>query len=87
MLVVAAATFYLSPAQYPWYAVWFLPFAAALYCRALLLPAVLLPLYYSLVALSALGLGAVFDHGVAAIHLAGVVLMLGLYRAGGAGGR
>jgi hypothetical protein len=87
VLVVAAATFYLSPAQYPWYAVWFLPFAAALCCRALLLPAVLLPLYYSLVALSALGLGAVFDHGVAAIHLAGVLLMLGLYRVGRPGDR
>jgi hypothetical protein len=62
-------------------------FAAALCCRALLLPAVLLPLYYSLVALSALGLGAVFDHGVAAIHLAGVLLMLGLYRVGRPGDR
>ncbi|WP_232474811.1 hypothetical protein [Neoroseomonas rubea] len=77
-LVVAAATFYLSPAQYPWYAVWFLPFAAALGCRALLLPAVLLPLYYAFFPLHALGLGAVFAHGVAAIHGMGVLLMLGL---------
>jgi alpha-1,6-mannosyltransferase len=77
-LVVAAATFYLSPAQYPWYAVWFLPFAAALGCRALLLPAVLLPLYYAFFPLHALGLGAVFGQGVAAIHLMGVLLMLGL---------
>jgi hypothetical protein len=79
-LVVAAATFYLSPAQYPWYAIWFLPFAAALGCRALLLPAVLLPLYYAFFPLQALGLGAVFDLGVAAIHLMGVLLMLGLSR-------
>lgn len=77
-LVVAAATFYLSPAQYPWYAVWFLPFAAALGCRALLLPAVLLPLYYAFFPLHALGLGAVFTHGVAAIHLMGALLMLSL---------
>ena len=77
-LVVAATTFYLSPAQYPWYAVWFLPFAAALGCRALLLPAVLLPLYYAFFPLHALGLGAVFGQGVAAIHLMGVLLMLGL---------
>lgn len=80
VLIVAAATFYLSPAQYPWYAVWFLPFAAALGCRALLLPAVLLPLYYAFFPLHALGLGAVFTHGVAAIHLIGVLLMLGLSR-------
>ena len=79
-LVVAAATFYLSPAQYPWYAIWFLPFAAALGCRALLLPAVLLPLYYAFFPLHALGLGAVFAQGVAAIHLTGVLLMLGLSR-------
>ncbi len=80
VMVVAAATFYLSPAQYPWYAVWFLPFAAALGCRALLLPAVLLPLYYAFFPLAALGLGAVFAQGVAAIHLMGVLLMLGLSR-------
>lgn len=79
-LMVAAATFYLSPAQYPWYAVWFLPFAAALGCRAVLLPAVLLPLYYAFFPLTALGLGAVFAQGVAAIHLMGVFLMLGLSR-------
>jgi hypothetical protein len=75
-LLVAAATFYLSPAQFPWYAVWFLPFAAALGCRALLLPAVLLPLYYAFFALRGPGLGAAFAHGVAAIHLAGVLAML-----------
>lgn len=78
VLIVAATTFYLSPAQYPWYAVWFLPFAAALGCRALLLPAVLLPLYYTFFAFQALKLGPVFAHGVAAIHLLGVLTMLGL---------
>ncbi len=77
-LIVGAATFYLSPAQFPWYAVWFLPFAAALGCRALLLPAVLLPLYYAVFPLHALDLDAVFAQGVAAIHLMGVLLMLGL---------
>ena len=77
-LVVAAATFYLSPAQFPWYAVWFLPFAAALGCRALLLPAVLLPLYYVFFAMRGLGMGAVFAHGIAAIHLLGMLVMLGL---------
>jgi hypothetical protein len=77
-LIVGAATFYLSPAQYPWYAAWFLAFAAALGCRTLLLPAVLLPLYYSFFAFQGLKLGPVFAHGVAAIHLMGVLTMLGL---------
>jgi hypothetical protein len=75
-MLVAAATFYLSPAQFPWYAVWFLPFAAALGCRALLLPAVLLPIYYAFFALRDLGLGGLFAHGLAAIHLVGVLVLL-----------
>jgi len=76
-LVVAAAVFYLSPAQYPWYAVWFLPFAAILGCRALLLPAVLLPLYYLFFALlEAPWQRAFFAQGIAAVHLLGVLAML-----------
>jgi hypothetical protein len=78
VLVIAAATFYLSPAQFPWYAVWFLPFAAVLGCRALLLPAVLLPLYYLFFAFTGPLLRPVFAQGIAAIHLAGVLIMLGL---------
>ena len=77
VLVIAAATFYLSPAQFPWYAVWFLPFAAGLVCRALLLPAVLLPLYYLFFAFTGPLLRPVFAQGIAAIHLAGVLMMLG----------
>lgn len=76
-LVVSAATFYLSPAQYPWYAVWFLPFATMLGCRALLLPAVLLPLYYLFFALlSEPGHRAFFANGIAAVHVLGVLVML-----------
>lgn len=76
-LVVSAATFYLSPAQYPWYAVWFLPFAALLGCRALLLPAVLLPLYYLFFTLlNEPGHRALFANGIAAVHPLGVLVML-----------
>jgi hypothetical protein len=57
--------------------VWFLPFAAALFCRALLLPAALLPLYYLFFVFTGPVLRPVFAQGIAAIHLAGVVLMLG----------
>lgn len=76
-LIVGAATFYLSPAQFPWYAVWFLPFAAALGCRALLLPAVLLPLYYLFFALlETPGHRVFFAQGIAAVHVLGVLVML-----------
>lgn len=75
-LAVAAAAFYLSPAQYPWYAVWFLPFAVLLGCRALLLPAVLLPLYYLVFALRGPGPAWFFAHGVAALHLLPVLVWL-----------
>ncbi len=76
VLLVGAFTFYLSPAQFPWYAVWFLPFAAALGCRALLLPAMLLPLYYLFFVFTGPMLRPVFAQGIAAIHLAGVLLMM-----------
>jgi len=77
-LVVGAAVFYLSPAQFPWYLVWFMPFATLLACRALLLPAALLPLYWLSVPLGAAGHGAVFSHAIAAVPLLAVVAMLPL---------
>jgi hypothetical protein len=79
-LIVAATVFYLSPAQFPWYAVWFMPFATLLACRALLLPAALLPLYWLWFPLRDLGLGAVFAHGVAALHALPVLAALLLHR-------
>jgi hypothetical protein len=81
-LIVAAATFYLSPAQYPWYAVWFLPFAVLLGCRALLLPAVLLPLYYLVFALRGPGPSAFFANAIAGLHLLPVLAWLLLARRG-----
>jgi hypothetical protein len=75
-LIVAAATFYLSPAQFPWYAVWFMPFATLLACRPLLLPAALLPLYWLWFPLRDLGLGPLFAHGVAALHALPVLALL-----------
>ncbi len=68
-LILAAAVFYLSPAQYPWYAAWFLPFATLLACRALLLPAALLPLYWLWFPMRDLGLLPLHNHAVAALHL------------------
>jgi hypothetical protein len=79
-LVVAAAVFYLSPAQFPWYVVWFMPFATLLGCRALLLPAVLLPVYWLSGPLRVAGHPEVFAHGVAALPLLAVVAALALRR-------
>ncbi len=45
-LVVTAAIFLLSPAQFPWYYTWTLPFLVFWLARALLAYTVLLPLYY-----------------------------------------
>jgi hypothetical protein len=75
-LLVSAAVFYLSPAQFPWYVVWFMPFATLLACRALLVPAALLPLYWLAVPLGAAGYGWMFSHVIAAVPLLAVLAML-----------
>ncbi len=76
VLVVAAAVFYLSPTQFPWYVVWFMPFATLLGCRALLLPAALVPVYWLSGPLRVAGYEAVFAHGVAAVPLLAVVAVV-----------
>lgn len=45
-MIIAGTVFYLSPAQFPWYAVWFLPLAAILRSWPLLLASATLPTYY-----------------------------------------
>ena len=67
-LIVAAATFYLSPAQFPWYAIWFLPLAALRGNWALLLASAVLPFYYLFFPLWPLENGALFFYGMAFIH-------------------
>lgn len=67
-LIVTASLFYLQPAQFPWYALGFLPFAAVTRCWPLLLPAVTLPAYYVFFPLWNSGQGPVFTYGVAFVH-------------------
>ncbi|KAB2914290.1 MAG: hypothetical protein F9K29_15025 [Hyphomicrobiaceae bacterium] len=67
-LVVAATVFYLSPAQFPWYAVWFLPLAALLRNWPLLLASVTLPAYYLFFPLWESGRGDTFFFGAAFLH-------------------
>lgn len=67
-LVIAAATFYLSPAQFPWYAAWFLPLAALCRNWPLLLASALLPTYYLFFPLWPVGNGTWFFYGTAFLH-------------------
>lgn len=63
-LVVLAVLFLLSPAQFPWYALWLTPFLAVRPRASLLLLTVLTPMYYLRFYFQAVGRVDVFDHGV-----------------------
>lgn len=68
MMAVGAVTFYLSPANYPWYALWFLPFAALTAFRPLLLAAVVLPVYWLWFPMDLRGVSGWFTSTLAALH-------------------
>jgi alpha-1,6-mannosyltransferase len=67
-LIIAATVFYLSPAQFPWYAVWFLPLAALVRSWPLLLASATLPLYYLFFTLWESGRGNNFFYGTSFLH-------------------
>lgn len=69
MMAVGAVTFYLSPANYPWYALWFLPFAALTAFRPLLLAAVALPIYWLWFPMDRAGMSGLFTSTLAALHV------------------
>ena len=75
-LVVSAAVFYLSPAQFPWYAAWFLPLAALTGNRALLIASATLPAYYTFFPLWPVASGVWFFYGTAFIHSVPVLAAL-----------
>ena len=62
--VVVAALVLLSPAQYPWYYVWFAPFLAFKPWYGFLVLAATIPLYYSFFHFSAQGQSEVFEETV-----------------------
>ncbi|MDP2802122.1 MAG: glycosyltransferase 87 family protein [Phreatobacter sp.] len=78
--LLAAILFYLSPAQFPWYAVWFLPLAAASGAWPLSAAAVGLPIYYLFFPLAAAGLRDLHGYGLAALHVAPVIIIALLAR-------
>jgi hypothetical protein len=77
-LIVAAVVFYLSPAQFPWYAAWFLPLAVLALNWPLLAASALLPAYYLFFPLWQTGRGDLFMFGAAFIHSAPVFVWLAL---------
>ena len=54
----------LSPAQYPWYAIWFLPFLPFLPLRCFLVLTVTLPVYYAFFHFNARGHPDIFRNGL-----------------------
>jgi hypothetical protein len=76
--ILAAALFYLSPAQFPWYAAWFLPLAAASVSWVLSFGAIGLPAYFLFFPLIASGQRDIFDFWVAAFHLAPLLAAIAL---------
>ncbi len=67
-LIVAASLFYLSPAQFPWYAIWFLPLATLRGCWPLLLATAVLPFFYLYYPPWSLPIGSLLFYGIAFIH-------------------
>jgi alpha-1,6-mannosyltransferase len=67
-LIVSASVFYLSPAQFPWYAVCFLALAALVRSWPLLLASATLPAYYLFFPLAATERGDLFHFGIAFLH-------------------
>jgi alpha-1,6-mannosyltransferase len=65
---VAATTFYFAPAQFPWYALWFLPLAAATECLPLLLASVTLAEYFFIFPMISRGIGWAHAYAVAFLH-------------------
>ena len=64
MLFVIGLLFLLSPAQFPWYAIWFLPLLCFRPSGALILLTVLMPIYYWKFLFIDRGNPEVFDYGV-----------------------
>jgi hypothetical protein len=84
--ILAATLFYLSPAQFPWYAAWFLHLASASGAWPLLAASIGLPVYYLFFPLAAAGLRDLHGYGLAFLHLAPVLLAACLVRRASAAG-
>jgi hypothetical protein len=75
-VLIIGALFLLNPTQFPWYALWMLPFLAVCPRDSLLILTALLPLYYLRFSLSARGMAEIFDKGIVWLEFAPVWLLL-----------
>jgi len=75
-LVITAVVFLLSPAQFPWYYTWLVPFLVLAPSPALLLLTALLPLYYLRFYLDFRAQARLFDYGIVWLEYVPVWLLL-----------
>jgi alpha-1,6-mannosyltransferase len=75
-LVVTAIVFLLSPAQFPWYYTWLVPFLVLVPSPALLLLTPLLPLYYLRFYLDFRAQAQLFDYGIVWLEYVPVWVLL-----------
>jgi len=75
-VLIIAALFLLNPTQFPWYALWMLPFLAVCPRASLLILTALLPLYYLRFYFSARGMAEIFDKGIVWLEFGPVWLLL-----------
>ena len=76
-LLAAAGMFLLSPTQFPWYALWFLPLLTVRPRLSLVLLTVLLPLYYLRFYFLGTNTPEIFDYGIVFVEFVPVWLLLG----------
>lgn len=75
-LLIVAALFLLSPAQFPWYYIWLVPLLSLRPRRSLLLLTALLPLYYLRFYCDARGSADLFDYGIVWLEYVPVWILL-----------
>ena len=76
LLLVVAGLYFLSPTQFPWYALWIMPFLAVTPRFPFLVLGILLPLYYMRFYLRTQGLTPLHDNGVVWLEFAPVWVLL-----------
>jgi hypothetical protein len=75
LALVSAAVFYLSPAQFPWYAAWFVPFAVLAGNWPLLVATASLPSYFLFFPMTGTEWWDVYRFGLSGLHLLPVVVV------------
>lgn len=76
LMLIVAALFLLSPAQFPWYYVWLVPFLALSPSFALLALTAVLPCYYLRFYFDARDQVALFDYGIVWLEYLPIVTLL-----------